>query len=104
MGPHRRTESEIGRPADLYRDRCGAPVPISLMRPNPRRSNPGASRGQRISFYAVRQGSLNPIIVIFVARFFSSSGPETSYFCRVSERTFYQEPVNEAGPSAARLL
>jgi hypothetical protein len=33
MGPHRPTESEIGRPADLYRDRCGAPVPISLMRP-----------------------------------------------------------------------
>jgi hypothetical protein len=33
MGRHRRTESEIGRSADLYRDRCGAPVPISLMRP-----------------------------------------------------------------------
>jgi hypothetical protein len=65
---------------------------------DPRRSNPSSSRGQRISFYAVRQGSLNPIIVIFVARFFSSSGPETSYLCRVSERTLTnQGPALQGG-------
>ncbi len=65
---------------------------------DPRRSNPSSSRGQRISFYAVRQGSLNPIIVIFVARFFSSSGPETSYLCRVSERTLTKQgPALQGG-------
>lgn len=37
---------------------------------DPRRSNPSTRVGQRISFYAVPQSSLNPIIVIFVARFF----------------------------------
>jgi hypothetical protein len=37
---------------------------------DPRRSNPSTRVGQGISFYAVPQSSLNPIIVIFVARFF----------------------------------